>query len=119
MKIKKGTTVMVHLYGIMHDPNVFPSPETFKPERFLESNGSYVSSRPNGFIPFGMGRRVCLGEKLALANLFLIVVNLLQRTSGYEFVLPDGPGSGNLVPDPNKTGACAPSEYKLMLKPRQ
>ena len=46
-----------------HDPN------KFKPERFLQSNGSYVSSRLNGFIPFGMERPVCLGEKLALARL--------------------------------------------------
>ena len=119
MKIKKGTTVIIHLYGIMHDSKVFPSPETFKPERFLQPNGKYVSSRPNGFIPFGMGRRSCLGEKLALANLFLIIVNLLQRTSGYEFALPDGPGSGNLVPDPNKAFVCVPSEYKLLLKQEQ
>ena len=110
---------MIHLYGMMHDPNVFSDPEKFKPERFLEPNGQYVSSRPNGFIPFGMGRRACLGEKLALADLFLIVVNLLQMTSGYEFVLPDGSGSGDLVPDPNKTLLCVPSEYKLLLKPKQ
>ena len=116
MKIKKGTTVMIHLYGIMHDPNVFPDPEAFKPERFLEPNGKYVSSRPNGFIPFGMGRRVCLGEKLALADLFLIVVNLLQRTSGYEFALPDGPGTANFTPDPNKVFVCSPLSFKVLLK---
>ena len=103
----------------MHDQNIFEDPESFKPERFLESNGKYVSSRPNGFIPFGMGRRVCLGEKLALADLFLILVNLLQITSGYEFALPDGPDSVNLIPDPNNTGNCCPSEFKLLLKAKQ
>ena len=101
----------------MHNPNVFEDPETFKPERFLESNGKYVSSRPNGFIPFGMGRRVCLGEKLALADLFLIIVNLLQRTSGYELALPDGPGTANLTPDISRTNSCLPYDYKLILKP--
>ena len=101
----------------MHNPNVFEDPETFKPQRFLESNGSYVSSRPNGFIPFGMGRRVCLGEKLALADLFLIIVNLLQRTSGYELALPDGPGTANLAPDISRTNNCLPYDYKLILKP--
>ena len=118
-KIPKDTTVSLHTYGIMHDPNIFEDPETFKPERFLELNGKYISSRPNGFIPFGMGRRVCPGEKLALADLFLIVTNLLQRTSGYEFALPNGPGSGNLVPDPNNTGSCSPSAFKLLLKSQQ
>ena len=100
----------------MHNPSVFDSPESFKPERFLELNGSYVSSRPNGFTPFGMGRRVCLGEKLALADMFLIVVNLLQRTSGYEFALPDGPGTANLTPDPNKGGNCMPLNYEILLQ---
>ena len=100
----------------MHNPNVFEDPERFKPERFLESNGKYVSSRPNGFIPFGMGRRVCLGEKLALADMFLVIVNLLQRTSGYEFALPDGPGTANLTPDPYMTLSCVPLSFNVMLK---
>ena len=67
----------------MHDPIVFDDPNTFKPERFLEQNGKYVSSRPNGFIPFSLGKRACLGKRLALTDLFFIVVNLLQKTSGY------------------------------------
>ena len=92
----------------MHNPKIFNDPNTFKPSRFLESNDSYVLSRPNGFVPFGMERRVCLGEKLALADLFLIVVNLLQRTSGYEFALPDGPGTANLTADPYMTLSCIP-----------
>ena len=100
----------------MHDPNVFPDPERFKPERFLEANGTYVSKTPMGFIPFGMGRRSCPGEKLALADLFLIVANLLQITSGYEFALPDGPRTANLNPDPGNMANCAPYDYKLLLK---
>ena len=100
----------------MHDPKVFADPESFKPERFLESNGQYVSSRPNGFIPFWLGRRVCLGERLALADLFLIVVNLLQRTQGYEFALPDGPGTANLTPDPYNQIFCIPINLNILLK---
>ena len=99
----------------MHNPEVFDSPETFKPERFLDSNGNYLSTRHPGFIPFGMGRRVCLGEKLALADLFLIITNLLQSTSGYEFVLPDGPESASLSPEPGPP-ICHPHQYKIMLK---
>ena len=116
IKIPKDTTISLHAYAIMHDPKVFPSPETFQPERFLESNGKFVANRPNGFIPFGMGRRVCLGEKLALMDIFLFLVNLFQATKGYQFALPDGPGSGHLVPDPNASGGCFPLEYKLVLK---
>ena len=99
----------------MHNENVFEDAEIFKPERFLE-NGKHISYRPNGFIPFGMGRRVCLGEKLALADLFLIVANILQRTSGYEFVLPNGSGTANITADPNVSLSCVPLDYQILLK---
>ena len=99
----------------MHDPKLFPEPDSFKPERFLEPNGAYILFRPNGFIPFGMGRRACLGEKLALADLFLMVVNILQKTRGYEIALPDGPGSANLTPDPIIPLVCCPSNFKILL----
>ena len=119
IKIPKDTTVTIHLYGIMHDPVVFDDPNTFKPSRFLESNGSYVSSRPNGFIPFGLGKCACLGERLALADLFLVVVNLLQKTSGYQFALPDSPGTANLTPEPHSFGICCPIDFNLLLKADQ
>ena len=105
----------MHTFGIMHDPEVFDSPETFKPERFLDSNGNYLSTRHPGFVPFGMGRRVCPGEKLALADLFLIITNLLQSTSGYEFILPDGPGSVKLEPKSTSL-SCVPNDYCISLK---
>jgi cytochrome P450 len=108
--------VSLHSFAIMNDPKVFPEPDTFKPERFLDSNGKYLSTRPQGFIPFGMGIRVCLGEKLALANFFLIVVNLLQKTHGYEFALPSGPGSADIIPYPYANNGLLPKSYKIMLK---
>ena len=104
----------MHTFGIMHNPEVFDSPETFKPERFLDSNGNYLSTRHPGFIPFGMGRRACPGEKLALADLFLIITNLLQLTSGYEFILPNGPGSADVNPNLNSIN-CIPNEYQVSL----
>jgi cytochrome P450 len=67
----------------------------FIPERFLE-NGKYLSSRPSAFIPFGLGHRVCLGEKLALAHSFLVSVRFLQATDGYEIALKNGPQNWSL-----------------------
>ena len=105
----------MHTFAIMHDPEVFDDPDSFKPERFLQSNGNYISARHHGFIPFGMGRRTCPGEKLALADLFLIITNLLQLTSEYEFVLPDGPGSADVNPNPYSMN-CVPNQYNILLK---
>ena len=99
----------------MHNPQVFDDPETFKPERFLDSKGHYLSTRHPGFIPFGLGKRSCVGEKLALAYQFLIITNLLQLTSGYEFVLPGRSGTVSLSPALGSQN-CYPNQYKVMLK---
>ena len=70
----------------MNDESNWKDANVFRPERFLE-NGQYLSTRPKAFIPFGVGRRVCLGEKLAIADLFLVLVRFLQKTADYDLVL--------------------------------
>jgi len=99
----------------MNDPKHWSDPQQFEPERFLE-NGKYVTSRPNAFIPFGTGRRVCLGEKLAIADIFLVVVRFLQSTNGCEIALEGGPGSADLEPDTILADSLVPKPFKIMLK---
>lgn len=55
----------------------FPEPEKFKPERFLDEAGNL--RKIDEFIPFSLGKRVCLGESLARAELFLIIANLFHK----------------------------------------
>ncbi len=105
----------MHQYSILNDEKYWEKPNEFKPERFLE-NGKFLSSRPSAFIPFGLGRRVCLGEKLALADLFLVLVRFLQATDGYEIVLENKQQSYSLEPDPNSADTIVPVEYKVLLK---
>ena len=114
--MKKNTVVILHSYGIMTNPDVFEDATTFKPERWLDSKGKYLTTKPAGFVPFGMGRRACLGEKLAMADLFLIVVRTLQSTAGHQFVLPDGTDSFGINPDAKMPSICAPCKYKLLLQ---
>ena len=47
--------------GIQHDPEYYPNPEKFDPERFSEANKS--KRRPCTFLPFGDGPRNCIGMK--------------------------------------------------------
>lgn len=58
--IKKGTMLMIPIYPIHHDPEFYPDPEKFDPERFSDANKHNV--RSGTFIPFGMGPRFCLGN---------------------------------------------------------
>ena len=54
MRLTKGTMVFPNLHRITRNPQAFPNPNEFLPERFLDSNGRYVKNELN--IPFGIGR---------------------------------------------------------------
>ena len=54
---------------MMYNPEFFPEPETFKPERFLDETGKFVNDEH--VVPFGIGKRYCLGKSLADKEYFL------------------------------------------------
>ena len=99
---------------VLHNEKYWENPHEFRPERFLE-NGEYITTRNKAFIPFGFGRRVCLGEKLAIADLFLVSVRFIQKTADYDLVLHH---EGDDTPDPNNLIELHPRPYKISLKPK-
>jgi cytochrome P450 len=69
-----GTSLVVNVYLIHHDPEIYPDPYTFRPERFLdEKPGTYT------WIPFGGGRRRCLGSSFALLEMKVVIAELVRR----------------------------------------
>jgi cytochrome P450 len=60
--IRKGTPVIVFIYGIHHDPSVFPNPDLFDPERFADNSLISEERSPFAFIPFSAGSRNCIGK---------------------------------------------------------
>lgn len=60
--IPKGQHVVVPVDGIQNDPDIFPEPEVFDPNRFLDDNAK--SRHPMFYIPFGDGPRNCIGKIL-------------------------------------------------------
>ena len=72
-----GTSVNFHMAGALKDPKVFPSPDEFIPERFLDKDGLFVP-HPN-VVPFGVGKRKCLGESLAKMELFIFFAGLINK----------------------------------------
>ncbi|CAN4122759.1 unnamed protein product [Withania somnifera] len=84
--IPKGTRLLVNLWKIHHDPNIWPNPNDFKPERFLTAHKD-VDVRGNHFelLPFGSGRRMCPGISLALQVLPFVIAVLLQ---GFDMKRP-------------------------------
>ena len=63
--IGRGTVVLVDVYSMQRDPRVWDEPEKFMPERFLEAKVD-DDEGTRWMMPFGMGRRRCPGEGLAL-----------------------------------------------------
>ncbi|XP_042306666.1 steroid 21-hydroxylase [Sceloporus undulatus] len=87
VSIPKGTTVIPNLYGAHHDQSIWPDPQEFRPERFLESNAMAEAQRH--LVPFSCGARVCLGEALARMESFFFLTYLLRDFQ----ILPSPSGS--------------------------
>ncbi|CAG2111344.1 unnamed protein product, partial [Medioppia subpectinata] len=73
--IPENLGILVYQGIICCNDKDWQNAEIFKPERFLDSEGQYLVTKPKAYIPFGVGRRVCAGEKLAIADLFLLGPN--------------------------------------------
>ncbi|XP_071816105.1 cytochrome P450 2U1-like [Apostichopus japonicus] len=84
--IPKGSKVVLNIWASGHDSTKWENPDDFNPERFLSPDGKTVVNRES-HIPFGIGRRVCLGETLAKTEIFLFLTGLVQR---FRFRVPDG-----------------------------
>lgn len=75
--IEPGVHVMVPVYGIHHDPEYYPQPEIFRPERF--STEEKESRHPMAYLPFGAGPRTCIAERFGMMQSMLGVALLLKN----------------------------------------
>lgn len=78
-KIKKGSIVLIPICSVHRDPDVFPNPEVFDPDRFLPANSMGLS--PYEFLPFFSGLRNCLGQRFAMMEMKTVLANLLRNFS--------------------------------------
>ncbi|KAJ7783872.1 cytochrome P450 [Mycena maculata] len=75
-RIPKGTTVLPNVWAILHDPEMYPDPSSFSPQRFApENQGDGINQIPEA--PFGFGRRLCPGRYLAFDTLWIVVASIL------------------------------------------
>ena len=84
--IPAGTRLLINLYKLHRDPQVWSDPCEFQPERFLTTYKDFdVRGQNFELIPFGSGRRMCPGISFAFQILELTLASLLQ---GFEFGTP-------------------------------
>ena len=65
------------LRAILHDPEVYPDPEEFKPERFLNPDGT-IRDDPTLSLVFGAGKRICPGRHFVDATIFIVASSVLS-----------------------------------------
>jgi len=75
--IPKGSIMVANAWAILHDPEIYPDPEEFKPERFLNEDGT-VRDDPRLALAFGVGKRICPGRHLVDATLFIVASSVLS-----------------------------------------
>ena len=63
--------------AILHDPEAYPDPEEFRPERFLNEDGS-VRDDPMLALAFGAGKRICPGRHIVDVMLFIVASSVIS-----------------------------------------
>jgi len=74
--LKVKDTLWIPIYNIHNDPQYYPEPDKFIPERFSEENKGKI--RPYTYMPFGVGPRSCIGSRFALLEIKSMLVHLLN-----------------------------------------
>nr|ARI68318.1 CYP9A112 [Mythimna separata] len=75
--VRKGTAISMPVYAFHRDPQFFPNPDKFDPERFSEENRHNFPML--AYMPFGVGPRNCIGSRFALCEMKVIVYQILLR----------------------------------------
>lgn len=109
--IPKGTMIIENLTSVLSEEGQWKFPHEFNPENFLDDKGEFV--KPEAFMPFSAGPRVCLGEGLARMELFLMIVTLLRK---FKFIWPEDAGEPDFTPVFGATMTPSPYHMKVQLR---
>ena len=71
-RIPEGVTLFYSIYHIHRDPEIYPDPEAFNPERWAQNPPNYA------YLPFSAGPRNCIGQKFALLEMKTVVTNVIR-----------------------------------------
>ncbi|KAK3099915.1 hypothetical protein FSP39_011721 [Pinctada imbricata] len=111
--VQKDTMVFINHWALHNDSSYWKDVDKFNPYRYLTKEGK-MDMKPENWMPFSAGRRVCLGEPVARTELLLIASNLLQN---FRFKAPPGVTHVPGMRCPTQ-GTELPAFYKVVVERR-
>lgn len=113
--IPEDAVLHANLFAVHRDESIWPDPHNFNPSNFLDESGRIRNEQY--LLPFGIGKRSCLGESLAKQEIFLFLCGLLQR-----FSMEKRPGSDEPRLDDSRTAfgnvLRIPVDFEVFMRPR-
>ncbi|KAK9242090.1 cytochrome P450 [Lipomyces tetrasporus] len=108
--VPKGTAIFLNSWACNMDNDLWPDPEEFRPERFLEKSGAPIFT-------FGQGSRMCAGYMLGSRELYLLFMRII---AGFEIIEHEAVDTDPLtgLSDPTSL-VSTPNRYKVVFRPRQ
>lgn len=79
VKLNPGDNIFFPVVALHYDEKYWPNPKKFDPYRFDDSNKKNI--HPGTYLPFGIGRRACIGSRFALMESKLLIFEILRNFS--------------------------------------
>ncbi|XP_050454196.1 cytochrome P450 4C1-like [Cataglyphis hispanica] len=75
--VPAGTILYLDIFQVHRDPNFWPNPEVFDPDRFLPKN--IQNRHPFSYLPFSAGSRNCIGQRFSLLEMKAMIASLVHN----------------------------------------
>ncbi|KAG2386016.1 hypothetical protein C9374_003165 [Naegleria lovaniensis] len=111
--MKKGTMVECSFYGVHMDENIWPDPQKYDPERFMDLEFRNKVQHDFSFVPFSMSLRRCIGFKFAQLEACMVLTRLLQF---YRLELMNDEANGDVITLSNGV-TVRPQNLKVKITP--
>lgn len=85
--VPKGTSCLLATYLLHRNPDIYPNPEVFNPDRFLPENS--IRRHPYAYIPFSAGPRNCIGQRFAMMELKAVIAYVMRNFTIRSLDHPD------------------------------
>ncbi|KPJ01783.1 Cytochrome P450 18a1 [Papilio xuthus] len=110
-KIPAGSQVVPLINCVHMDPKLWEEPSKFNPSRFIDEAGRI--KRPEFFMPFGVGRRMCLGDVLARMEMFMFFATIMHQ---FDIQMEAGAAPPSLEGTVGAT--ISPQSFRVRFMPR-